>query len=75
MPSRAAVLRRQAETCLHLSDCCSDPLTADHLRDIAAEFFQAASDIEHDRAGLLGPLVRSPVHNGAGVRPQGEAKL
>jgi hypothetical protein len=51
--SRATILRRQAETCLQLSYTCSDPSTADHLRMIAAEYFETASDLEHDHPSLI----------------------
>ena len=65
--SRASVLRRQAETCLQLSYSCSDPETADHLRMIAAEYFQSACDLEQDRPGLiergLGQIGRASSHN------------
>jgi hypothetical protein len=65
--SRASVLRRQAETCLQLSYGCSDPVTADHLRMIAAEYFQSACDLEQDRPSFvergLGQFGRGSSHN------------
>jgi hypothetical protein len=50
---RAKVLRRQAESCLRLSQSCCDPLTADHLRMMAADFFQHACKIENARPGFF----------------------
>jgi hypothetical protein len=66
--SRASVLRRQAETCLQLSYACSDPVTADHLRMIAAEYFQSACDLEQDHSGFL---ERSLTHLGRLSSPDG----
>jgi hypothetical protein len=41
---RAKFLRRQAETCLRLSEQCSDSATAEHLRLMAAEFFRRLTE-------------------------------
>jgi len=51
--TRAAMLRRQAEGCLRLSDACSDPSTADHLRAMAADFFEEASTLEQQQGRRL----------------------
>jgi hypothetical protein len=77
--SRASVLRRQAETCLQLSYACSDPVTADHLRMIAAEYFQSACDLEQDRPGFLerslSQLGRLSSHDGARAGSERAGKL
>jgi len=36
--------RKQAETCLHMSRVCYDPILAEHLDLLAAEFMEAAAD-------------------------------
>jgi len=36
--------RKQAETCLHMSRVCHDPILAEHLGLLAAEFMEAAAD-------------------------------
>jgi len=45
---RIGFLRRQAESCLRLSQSCSDPLKARQLRLQASEFFRRASELEHE---------------------------
>jgi hypothetical protein len=41
-------LRRQAETCLRLSQFCSDPTVIQHLRVMAAEFHTRALRAEFE---------------------------
>lgn len=43
---RTAFLRRQAASCLRLSQTCTDPVAAEELRLRAAEFFRRASEAE-----------------------------
>jgi hypothetical protein len=45
---RSGYLRQQAETCLRLSQRCSNKATAAELRVMAAEFFSRAIEIEND---------------------------
>ena len=58
---RAIYCRRQAESCLRLSETCQDPLTAKQLLVIAAEYFQKATDLEEGR-------VETRPHGGRGAR-------
>src|SRR5215218_10220003 len=51
---RSGYLRQQAETCLKLSQKCSNSATAEELRLIAAEFFSKAVEVENDcRVGSM----------------------
>ena len=43
--------RKQAETCLHMSRICHDPILADHLDVLATEFMEAAADQDGCLAG------------------------
>jgi hypothetical protein len=45
---RSDYLRQQAETCLRLSQRCSNRATAAELRVMAAEFFSKAVEVEND---------------------------
>jgi hypothetical protein len=45
---RSGYLRQQAETCLRLSQRCSNKATAAELRVMAAEFFSKAVEVEND---------------------------
>ena len=45
---RSGYLRQQAETCLRLSQKCSNRATAEELRLMAAEFFSKAVEVEND---------------------------
>ena len=45
---RSGYLRQQAETCLRLSQKCSNRATAEELRVMAAEFFSKAIEVEND---------------------------
>ena len=45
---RSDYLRRQAETCLRLSQRCSNKATAAELRVMAAEFFSKAVEAENE---------------------------
>jgi hypothetical protein len=45
---RSDYLRRQAETCLRLSQKCSSSATAEELRLMAAEFFSKAVEVENE---------------------------
>ena len=40
----AGYYRKQAETCLHMSRMCDDPILAEQLDMLAAEFREAAAD-------------------------------
>jgi hypothetical protein len=40
--------RKQAETCLHMSRVCADPILAERLGLLAAEFLAAAADQDGD---------------------------
>ena len=42
--------REQADTCLHMSRICPDPVLAGRLGSMAAEFTRAAAEIDDDRA-------------------------
>jgi hypothetical protein len=55
---RASYLRQQAETCLRLSQACSDKATAVELSMMAAEFFSKAIEVEND--WLAASLQASP---------------
>ena len=49
----AGYYRKQAQTCLHMSRLCRDPVLAEHLGSLATEFMEAAADqdtahVEHD---------------------------
>ena len=59
--SKAAYFRRQAESHLRLSNTCQDPLTAEHLRLLAAEYFQRATEIEY---GFVEPPAALPRDEG-----------
>jgi hypothetical protein len=50
----AKFLRRQAETCLRLSEQCSDSTRAEHLRLMAAEFFQRLTEHHKDQPSTHG---------------------
>jgi hypothetical protein len=52
---RSTYCRRQAESCLRLSETCQDPSTAEQLLIIAAEYFQRATDLED---GLVGARLQ-----------------
>jgi hypothetical protein len=45
---RSGYLRQQAETCLRLSQRCSNKATAAELRMMAAEFFSKAVEAENE---------------------------
>jgi hypothetical protein len=45
---RSGYLRQQAETCLRLSQRCSNKATAAELRVMAAEFFSKAVEVENN---------------------------
>jgi hypothetical protein len=45
---RSDYLRRQAETCVRLSQNCSSSATAEELRLMASEFFSKAVEAESD---------------------------
>jgi hypothetical protein len=45
---RSGYLRQQAETCLRLSQRCSNKTTAAELRLMAAQFFSKALEVESD---------------------------
>jgi hypothetical protein len=45
---RSGFLRRQAATCLKLSQQCSNSAAAEELRVMAAEFFSKAIEAEND---------------------------
>jgi hypothetical protein len=45
---RSGYLRQQAETCLRLSQRCSNKTTAAELRLLAAQFFSKAVEVEND---------------------------
>ena len=51
---RAKFLRRQAETCLRLSQQCSDSATAEHLRLMAAELFRRLTEHHNDQPSTYG---------------------
>jgi hypothetical protein len=65
---RSGYLRQQAETCLRLSQRCSNKATAAELRVMAAEFFSKAVEVENE---WLAALHRSqaPTTAGSGDRP------
>jgi len=42
--------REQADTCLHMSRTCPDPVLAERLGSLAAEFRSAAAELKADRA-------------------------
>ena len=42
--------REQADACLHMSRICPDPVLADRLGSLAAEFRRAAAEIDDDCA-------------------------
>jgi len=42
--------REQADTCLNMSRICPDPILAERLGSLAAEFRRAASEVDDDRA-------------------------
>ena len=42
--------REQADTCLHMSRVCPDPILAERLGSLAAEFRRAAAEIDEERA-------------------------
>ena len=44
--------REQADTCLHMSHICPDPILAERLGSLAAEFRRAAADLDDDRASF-----------------------
>jgi hypothetical protein len=52
---RSGYLRQQAETCLQLSQRCSNSATAAELRVMAAEFFSNAVEVENDWLGASQP--------------------
>ena len=37
--------REQADTCLHMSHICADPILAERLGSLAAEFSRAAAEV------------------------------
>ena len=56
---RAKFLRRQAETCLRLSEECSDSATAEQLRLMAAEFFRRLTEHHKDQPSTHGAANKS----------------
>src|SRR5215211_3377695 len=54
---RSGYLRQQAETCLRLSQRCSNKATATELRLMAAEFFSKAVEVENDWLAASQPAV------------------
>ena len=65
---RPGYLRQQAETCLKLSQKCSNSATAEELRLIAAEFFSKAVEVENDWLTAT-QRAQAPTTAGSGVRP------
>ena len=51
--------RRQAETCLHMSRVCSDPILAERLDGLAAAFLEAAADQAGQSALVRGTARRA----------------
>ena len=64
---RSGYLRQQAETCLRLSQRCSNKATAAELRVMAAEFFSKAVEVEND---WLAASKRAGTDNGGKHRDQ-----
>ena len=60
----AAYYRKQAATCLQMSRACADPILADRLDVLAAEFLEAAADTDGARA-LQGIANHEAVPNGS----------
>ena len=44
--------RKQAQACLHMSRVCHDPVLAEQLGLLAAEFMEAAADQDDVSAGV-----------------------
>jgi len=56
---RSRFLRRQAETCMRLSEDCAEPATAEELRLMAAEFFRQAVEIEIEQSATPDGVTRA----------------
>jgi hypothetical protein len=60
--ANADYYREQAETCLHMSRICPDPVLAGRLDSLAAEFRRAAVEIDHDHDDAYPPYRQAYGH-------------
>ena len=66
MHGSSSYFRRQANTCMRLSESCTDQILADRFQAMAEDFMAKAADVDPDQSGDATPLLFVIKNGGSG---------